>query len=417
MNTQRIFATLVCSLTAACTLEVKDGETDIEWWNTSDFEFSEYDELDELDDDEDGFGDFGFGDEFPRPLEAHVSWKHGSTERFAAGTGTVTFAADDRSVQSLGPQAVLWIGENRDGVLREVRFFASSYGQPRVIHEVGRVERDWDAEARAWFADLLPDVVRHAEVGARQRAARLLREGGPSGLLAGFRELATAPPRAIYLDALLSASALDADSVAAAIEDCNGELGRSGTQYSIYRRLAERFPDSSRMQFALIDCGSRASEPRDRFDAQRALLGVWRKNALQDAALEERWVAACSLSDASLRTDLLLELVACAPGGDRSRIAALHAAREVPSSVLHSSVIERCAKLTPASEALLLVVVGEIAGLESASRREALLLGLLEREELGAPVLDAIGDAAKGLESPAAERRVLARLSVVRAAP
>ena len=412
MNTDRIFATLICSLAAACTLEVKNGDPDIEWGTVNCFaDDADEDVFDCFDD-----ADFACADEFPRPFDGYVSWEHAGVERWAAGTGTVTFAADDRSVQSLGPDAVLWIWEERGGVRRDVRFMSSEYGQPRVIHEVDRVERDWDAEARAWFADLLPDVVRHAEVGARQRAARLLREGGTAALIDGFRELATAPPRAVYIDAMLTADDLDADRVAEAIEVCDGELGRSGMQHSIYRRLAERFPNSSRVRYALIDCGARASSPRDRFDAQRALLGVWRGSALQDARLEERWLEACAISDASLWTDLLLELVASAPGGDRSRLAALHAARAVPSSVLRSSVIERCAKLTPASDALLLAVVEEIVDLESPARREALLLELLEREALTAPVLDAMGEAAEGLESPAAERRVLSRLSVVRAA-
>lgn len=406
MTTYRFVIALFCLLAASCTLEVKNGETDVEWGSVSCLEDEDLDDFDEA---------ATCFDRFPRPLDTYVSWEHGGVKRWASGTGTVTFGADDRSVQSLGPGAVLWVGEERDGVMREVRFLASEFGQPRVIHEVSRVEREWDADARAWFAGLVPDVVRHAEVGARQRAARLLREGAEK-LLVGFRELATAPPRAIYLDALLSVDELDADQVAAALEACDGELGRSGMQHTIYRRLAERFPDSARMHAALMDCSERTMLSQDRFDAQRALLGVWRKGALQDAALEQRWIAACAGCEPKAWTDLLLELVACAPGGDRSRIAALHAARDVPSSVLRSSVVERCAKLTPASDELLLAVVEEIVDLESSARREALLLELLEREKLTAPVLDATGDAAKGLESPAAERRVLSRLSDVRAA-
>jgi hypothetical protein len=429
MNITSITAALACTLAAACTFSVENGDTDMEWgtiagFDDEDFDFEDFDDFDvdfELDDfdahkcDEFDFA-FSAGEERPRPFDAHVSWEHGGVKRWASGKGTVRFAADDRSVESVTPSAEVWIGEDRDGTLREVYFLASDYGKPRVIYDVDRVEQAWDAEARAWFAELLPDVVVHAEVGARSRAARILRDEGASALLASFRELRTPAVRAHYVEALLEAEDLDPDELASALDACTGELARSGMQYSYYRRLAERFPESSRLQFALIACGERADLPSDRFDAQRALLAVWRKGALSDAALEQRWIEACELPEPKLHADLLLEYVAAGPAGDRSRIAALRAARELPSSVLRSSVIERCAKRSPATDELLFAVVEEITDLESAARREALLFEFLERDALSEAVLDSIGDAAKGLGSPAAEHRVLARLSVVRAA-
>ncbi len=213
----------------------------------------------------------------------------------------------------------------------------------------------------------------------------------------------------------LGADDLDPEEMADALEACDGELARSGMQYIFYRDLAKRFPDSSRLQYALIASGERAALPQDRFDAQRALLSVWRKDALSDAALEQRWIEACAIPEPRLHADLLLEYVAAGPAGDRSRIAALHAARELTSSVLRTDVIERCARRVPATDELLLAVVAEVTDLESVARREALLLELLDRDAPSEAVLDSIGGAAEGLGSPAAEHRVLARLSVVRA--
>jgi len=429
MKITSITAALACSVAAACTLNVENGDSDLRWGTVADFDdeddnfddfgFDDFDfELDDLDELEcDDFDlAFPFDDEDrPRPIDAYVSWKHDGAKRWAAGTGTVIFAADDRSVERVTQWTVIWMGEERDGEQHEVHFRESGYGQPRVIYDVNRVERPWDAEARAWFADYLQDAVLHAEVGARSRAARIQRDEGTAALLTSFRELRSPAARAHYLVTLLEAEDLEADQLADALDGCGSDLARSGMQYTFYRQLAERFPDSTRLRYALIASGERAALSNDRFDAQRALLSVWRKGALLDEALEARWIAACSISEPRLHADLLLEYVAAGPAGDRSRIAALHAARGLPSSALRSDVIERCARRVPAGAELMLAVVEEVTDLESAARREALLLELLERDDLNEVVFDSIGDAAKGLGSPAAEHRVLARLSVVRA--
>lgn len=414
MNTIKLTAALLCTFAAACTLRVENGHSDLDWGVPlpGGDEAEDLEEWDEFDLGPDESTDTP---QTPRPLDGYVRWERGDSNRWATGKGTVRFADDDQTVEFVGENAVVWIGEERRGLLREVHFLNSGRSTPRVIYEVDRVQQDWDASAREWFAQLLPDVVLHSEVGARDRAARILRTQGASELLTAFGALETPPVRAIYLDVLLSDTDDHSAGLAVALGNCSGELAGSGTQYSIYQRLADRYAEAEALQFALIACAERTKLPQDRFDSLRALLSVWKRGALVNPALETRWIEASAVTVPRLHAELLLEYVAYAPAGDRSQIAALHAARALTSSVLQSDVIERCAKRTPASEQLLLEVVQEIDGLESVSRRESLLTQLLDREDLAPTVLDAIGDAAEGLGSPAAERRVLERLSIVRA--
>jgi hypothetical protein len=131
--------------------------------------------------------------------------------------GRITYAPDESDVTALAADAELQIEETRDGVTRAIAFARSGDGVARDYRVDGEVHA-FDAEGRAWLAQVLPELFRRSGIDAKARAQRLLARGGADALLAEIDLIHSDYGRGRYLGLLYTLSALDSAQQARALE-------------------------------------------------------------------------------------------------------------------------------------------------------------------------------------------------------
>jgi beta-lactamase regulating signal transducer with metallopeptidase domain len=141
--------------------------------------------------------------------------------------GKVEFSDDERDVQSISRDGRLYVRERRPNADRELTVTPGDGGGPRYAYSVDGERASFDDEGRAWLADLLPTVLRESGLNARQRVARIRREGGVSAVLADIkRTQSTSAKRAAY-DALLQEGTLSSDEEARVARQAGTDLASS----------------------------------------------------------------------------------------------------------------------------------------------------------------------------------------------
>jgi hypothetical protein len=118
--------------------------------------------------------------------------------------GPVGFSDDDSDVVSLSSGGFLAITEIRGGVTRHMTFDERGGRIVRRYTENGS-ERD-ESSAGSWLRTVLPQVARESSIGAEARAARIMRQRGPSGLIAEMEAISSESVKEKYMELFLSDS-------------------------------------------------------------------------------------------------------------------------------------------------------------------------------------------------------------------
>ncbi len=150
--------------------------------------------------------------------------------------GPVTLTDDEHDVARLGGGASLYLRERGPGVDREVRIFGEGTA---VQHEakVGGRPAEFDAAARAWMAELLPEVVREAAINVPQRVARLRAAGGVPAVLAEIGRIHSGGAKRTYYEALFDGGKLSEAELTRVTQQASRDLTSSGDLASVLRRI------------------------------------------------------------------------------------------------------------------------------------------------------------------------------------
>ena len=110
---------------------------------------------------------------------------------------------------------------------REVEVTAGDDEAPRYAYSVDGERASFEDDGRAWLDDLLPEILRESGLNARQRVARIRRDGGIAAVLADISHTeSTSAKRAAY-DALLHEGNLSDDDVAKIAQQAGDDLSSS----------------------------------------------------------------------------------------------------------------------------------------------------------------------------------------------
>lgn len=116
--------------------------------------------------------------------------------------GTFSLSEDDRSISSISPDGYLEVEEKRPGTDRELLIEPDGDQLSYRYREDGRTT-EYDAEAQAWFADLLATLIRKAGLGAESRVERFYSQSGTQGVLKEISRLEGDHVQTIYFKLLL----------------------------------------------------------------------------------------------------------------------------------------------------------------------------------------------------------------------
>ena len=141
--------------------------------------------------------------------------------------GHVEFAPDERAVTRISRDGRLYVRERRSDVDRELTVTNGDEDAPRYAYSVDGERAEFDEGGRAWLEALLPEVLRESGLNARQRVARIRRDGGVGAVLADIaRTQSTSAKRAAY-EALLKQGNLSNDDEARIARQAGSDLASS----------------------------------------------------------------------------------------------------------------------------------------------------------------------------------------------
>lgn len=278
--------------------------------------------------------------------------------------GTVEFTDDDADVRRLASGGTLSIEETRAGVTRRLEFAERDGRVTRRYLEDGRA-RD-DADGGPWARAILAQVARESHVGAEARAARVLRQGGPQGVLAEVRQIASDGVKRIYLTTLLAHDRLTADDLRATV------------------RVAERSLSSDS-------------------DKGRILRGVAERRGTDAATLAAVVEAARSISSDSEKARVLASALAAPGVGPEVRTSAVAVTRTISSDRAKGALLVSLVPDAGATDALFEAV----DGISSDRERGTVLRAVLRQPRLSKPTLLATLRSARHIASDTEKAEVL----------
>jgi bla regulator protein blaR1 len=112
--------------------------------------------------------------------------------------GQFKFDAAEDDLASLGDGDDLDIEVTRNGVTRRVTFTGTQTGIERRYY-VNDKEQPFNAETRKWLAGVLPEIMRETAIDAKQRVARLYKQGGADAVLAEIDKIHSGYARSVYI--------------------------------------------------------------------------------------------------------------------------------------------------------------------------------------------------------------------------
>ena len=159
-----------------------------------------------------------------------AGWRGAMGSGSLASSGTVVFADDLRDVRSVSDGGFLAI--QADGLFssRRIEIRAAGGALYRTYY-VNDVEQPWSDDARRWFAEHLPFLVRRSGVAANERVQQIAKAHGVDAVLAEIKLLESDAVRGRYFRALLETLGVNPAEVeaalmlAATIVDSSMELG------------------------------------------------------------------------------------------------------------------------------------------------------------------------------------------------
>jgi len=147
-------------------------------------------------------------------------WQEGSRGIELEVTGTEDFTDDDRDVKSLSPYGYFSLKESRWWVhSRRYQVTADGSGHLTRSYFVDGEAKPLDNEGQAWLVQVMPVVIRETGAGAGPRVQRILRERGPSGVLAEIRLIHSDESKRVYLEELIQNGNLGPEQLSSAMHE------------------------------------------------------------------------------------------------------------------------------------------------------------------------------------------------------
>ncbi|MEM9676041.1 MAG: hypothetical protein AAF992_25855 [Bacteroidota bacterium] len=116
--------------------------------------------------------------------------------------GTFSLSEDDQRINSISSDGYLEVEEKRPGTARKLLIEPNGNQLSYRYREDGRTT-EYDAEAQAWFANLLTTLVRKIGLGAESRVERFYSQSGTEGVLEEIDRLEGDHVQTIYFKLLL----------------------------------------------------------------------------------------------------------------------------------------------------------------------------------------------------------------------
>ena len=277
-----------------------------------------------------------------------VLWSEGDCSYEVEGRGDVKFNRDVTDIESISSGGSFTIEQHIGDDTRRLAIRPRSDGTLDRSYSVNGQRQEYDADARAWFAEALVALDRKTAFAVDQRVPSILERNGVNGVLQEISLLDSDYARRRYYTKLLSMQQLDRGQVRRVVEQAGSEMSSDYELAELLVALAklDAFGDDSHTAFvgAVKKIGSD-------YEARRALNALLRRDQLAPATVEALLDVSTTIDSDYELAELLIDVSKRYAINDQTRPVYLKAVGSIKSDYEHRRVLAAIVSgggLTPA---------------------------------------------------------------------
>jgi len=276
--------------------------------------------------------------------------------------GEVEFNDDYTEVKRIANGGSLEIRETRGGVRRRLEIEAGPSGGLSVSYFFNGQSRQYDAEAKAWFARVLDEAVTESGLNAGPRAQKILKERGTGGLLDEISRLKSDHVKHLYFQELFRSGSLDARATTRVIGIAAREMSSDHYKAQVLAGLPEQFLRDETARTAFLQAAGTIRS--DHYRAQILLAGLKPGNLSKEARLLAL-NGVGGISSDHYKTQVLLKVAESNLEDSAIRSAYIEAATTIGSDHYRTQALSTVLKRGDVSKEALRTVLRAIGGISS----------------------------------------------------
>lgn len=308
-------------------------------------------------------------------------------------SGDFVFAPDDSGLEYMGPGAGLEVSQEVGGTERRLVAEGAGDGIAYTFYVDGK-ERPFDAEARSWFANILPMVMRETAINAPERVEYILENDGHDGVLDEISRIRSDFARRRYVEAYVATGALPAN----AYDRLLVEVAKTGSDFEMRNALGAIHDTQGPRGEQLADLIAVAGGIGSDFELRQLLSGLSGDEMADDAVVVAYAEAAKSI-DSAFELRQALETLAGNGENPTAVEMALAISHKIGSDFEMRSLLEKVAAEAAGNEHLAGVWLEAAAGIGSDFELRQALGGFARAKPVSATTWQALFETAKGIGS------------------
>jgi beta-lactamase regulating signal transducer with metallopeptidase domain len=305
----------------------------------------------------------------------NFNWSNNGEKLQVNYEGTFEFTDDDTDIRSLSPGGHLKIREVRMMRDRSIEFRADASGKIERRFWSGSSERPYEPEGRQWLAEVLPRFIRQTGIGAPQRVARLLRQGGVPAVLDEITRIEGSWARRIYYSELLKSDQVDARAAEQILTRVGKDIDSDFELASLLISSADKLLVNEAARKAYFDA---ARSIESDFELRRVLSSALKKGPVSPEVLAGVLDTSLSIDSDFEAASLLIQIAKLQPIDARTRDGFFKAAAGIESDFEQRRVLNEMAANPASGPETVAAVLAIAPDIDSDFEAASLLLTVLK---------------------------------------
>jgi hypothetical protein len=339
--------------------------------------------------------------------QTHIRYSDGDRTLEIKARESLEFTDDDADIKSISRDGYLMIEEARGGTTRKWEVRQGADGRPQSSFYLRGQAHPLDPDARAWLAEVLPDVIRNTAIGARARVLRIKRQRGAGGVLDEISLIKSDGAKRIYFRELFNSGNLDATTLRRAARQIGHEIHSDGEKAILLNESADLFLVHQSIAPDFFEAiGSIQSDGE-----HRLVLSALLKRNLNDENVLRALKSARPISSDGEKANLLVQHTEVFLNHPSSLQAFFETTDSLSSDGEHARVLNALLKRPGLSRENLLRALRSAERMSSDGEKANVLIHAARVYASDEAALSAIADAARTISSDGEKSRVLSAIA------
>jgi beta-lactamase regulating signal transducer with metallopeptidase domain len=283
-----------------------------------------------------------------------VVWSEGDCSYELEARGEIKFNRDVTDIESISSGGSFTLEQHVGDDTRRLVVRPRDEGSLERSYSENGAKHDYDAAARAWFAEALVALDRQTAFAADQRVPAILERGGVDAVLQEINLVATDYARRRYYTKLLSMRQLDRGQIRRVVEQAGSQMSSDYELAELLVALStlDAFGDDSHTAFVAA-----VKKIDSDYERRRALNALLQRDRLAPATVQALLDAASTIGSDYELAELLIDVSKRYAINDQTRPTYIKALGSIESDYEHRRVLAAIVTgggLTPAVNRTLL---------------------------------------------------------------